>query len=253
MKKRGDFLIRLTFACILFGLIIATIALYRLEKRNEMQPAEAKKGTTVVKNEAVVPKETPTVTVSPSPTPEPTPRIKKVVRYKKGKLLAEHTIYHSSEYDRNINLLLYCKAINRNKVYNKKIKGYYLKPGEMFEWYDAIGGHPTIEKGYRYAGEIVNHKPTKGVGGGACEVASDINTTILKIEGMEKPYALGHSDPPGYFRKGIDFEASVYYGQKDFYFKNTLNYPILIRMTVSGGNVNCKVFKMKKVVKYVEY
>ena len=245
-KEARKWLLRLIWMIIV--LLLLSVLLFGYNKNdNESSTAVTIKQNKKLAKETSRPTETATSTPEPTETPEPTPRIKKVVKYKRAKLIAQHTIYHSSSYNRDTNLKLYCKTLNSNW----KNKGYLLKPGETFEWYDAIGGPPTKEKGYMDAPVIINHQSVPGIGG-ACEVASTINTTVLKIKGIQT-HAVAHSENPGYFRKGIDFEASVAYGNKTFSFKNTKKYGMLIKMSVSGGNVTCKVFKMKKIIKYVEY
>lgn len=230
---------------LLIMILFSVLLVYLNYNSNENEESKKQITATAEPQPAVE----PTVSETPSPTPEPTPRIKKVVKYKRGELIAQHTIFHSSSYNRDTNLRLYCETINSNW---KKNKGYWLKPGETFEWYDAIGGPPTKEKGYMDAPVIINHQSVPGIGGGACEVASTINTTVLKIKGITT-HAIAHSENPGYFRKGIDFEASVAYGNKTFSFENTKKYGMLIKMRAAGGVVTCKVFKMKKIIKYVEY
>lgn len=246
MMKEGRIVLIISIVFLLLGII------YCFENNSTAEEITTEKSTPQV-NEVT---QTPTIepTEVPTATPVPTPRLKKVVKYKKGKLLAEHTIYHYSSYNRDINLKLYCDEINK-KTWRKKNgkieKGYFLKKGETFEWYDAIGGPPTEEEGYKIAGDIKNRKPSKSVGGGACEISSTINSCVLKIDGI-KTHAIGHLVDPGYFRSG-DHQASVAYGQKTFSFVNTLDYPILIRLSANKGIVNCKVYKVKKKITYKEY
>lgn len=255
MKEGRNALALITAVFLLF-----VVTYYFSNDINSSTAAEVTEETTPVVETTQEPETTEIVqptqipTEVPTATPVPTPRVKKVVKYKKGKLLSEHTIYHYSSYNRDINLKLYCEEINKNtwkKKFGKPEKGYFLKKGENFEWYNAIGGPPTEEEGYKLAGYIVNRQPSNSIGGGACEVSSTINSCVLKIEGI-KTHASSHSVNPGYFRS-CDHEASVAYGVKTFSFVNTLNYPILIRMSANRGVVNCKVYKVKKKVSYKEY
>ena len=110
-----------------------------------------------------------TANSSRTATPLPTPIVMVKEKWKKGKLLQDHTVYHYSDYNRDINLDKAAKEIN----------GTILGIGEEFEFYKAIGGEPTEEKGYVKAGTIVNGKNVDTVGGGICEVATSLNTSII--------------------------------------------------------------------------
>lgn len=168
----------------------------------------------------------------PLSTPRPTPIVTVKTKYKKGKLLQDHTVYHYSSYNRDINL----------KVASKKINGTKLMVGEEFEFYETIGGEPTLEKGFVYAGSLSGGRSVNTVGGGICEVATSLNTVI--IDAGIKTNADTHSANVGYLNS-TDHEATVAFGLHTLKFTNTLNYPILIKQEAINGNVRTRLYKMK--------
>lgn len=177
---------------------------------------------------------------------KPEYEVKKVYKLKKKKKLSEHSITnYSSGVDRNTNLAIACEIINSNY---KGGKGYLLKPGESFDWYEVIG-NTTKKKGYKKAGVILNHQHAEALGGGVCQVASTLNSAAVKAH-LETE-SEKHSLTSTYLREGIDYEATVAYNpvkeeSKNLVIKNTKKYPILIKAKAEGQTVKVDIFKMKK-------
>lgn len=157
-------------------------------------------------------------------------------------LVAEHSIDNpSSPEDRNVNLARAGEILN----------GHRINPGEKFSWIEVVG-NPTIERGFKEAGEIAEGKGTKGIGGGVCQVSSTINTAIQKTEqslDIECFHAERHSteEPPAYLKpERGDKEASVAFtSQKDFWFVSTLGYPIRFGIETNQGEVSVKIFAIR--------
>lgn len=172
-------------------------------------------------------------TKTPEPEPTPSPKVCTVkTKYKKVKLLKEHTVYHYSSYNRDNNLRVATKMLSKTVVL----------PGEDFSFFGVIG-NPSAEKGFKEAGVIVNHQSATALAGGICEVATSLNTVVVNA-GI-KTNAQNHSVNVGYLNS-TDHEATVTYdGGIDLKFTNTLKYPIMIMQSVSGGNVTSKLFKVK--------
>lgn len=158
-------------------------------------------------------------------------------------VIAEHMIDNpSSTEDRNVNLRCAAEILN----------GYRVEPGETFSWLQAVG-NPTVERGFREAAEIAMGEGTKGIGGGICQVSSTINSAIQKTEQRtDKEYfhAERHSteEPPAYLKpKRGDKEASVAFSsQKDFWFKNSLKYPIRMEVVAVADEVTVKIITIRK-------
>lgn len=197
--------------------------------------------------------------VATSPKPTSTPKveenpyhIKKVVTYKKGKLLSKHTTTNAASYgNRNINLEVAARIINtKQKTKKFKGKGYLLMPEKTFSWLKTVG-KPTEEKGFKYAGVIVNKQPATGIAGGYCQNATSLNTASVKA-GLDT-ISQKHSVKPSYLTSE-DIESTISYdSQVDLKITNNLKYPVIIRQIANGGSVTTKVFKAKKKVKYIEY
>lgn len=185
-------------------------------------------------------------TSMPVQTPEKY-KYKAKITYKKGKMLSKHTItnYYSSS-NRNTNMKVAADIINCKN--NKK--GYLMMPGDTFSWLETVG-NTTEEKGFKMATVIVNKQHAEGLGGGVCQVASTINSAIIKA-GL-KTNSQKHSISVGYLGAN-DYEATVSYDSgKDLSFKNTFDYPIKIKVSTNGGSVTAKVFKMKKKIRLIKY
>lgn len=169
------------------------------------------------------------------------------IKTKKTKvLLSEHTIYNpNSSADRNWNMKLAAKIIN-----GPDGKGYLLLPGENFSYLETVG-NTTVEKGFRETTVIVRGKAVPGIGGGVCQVMSDVNTAIIEA-GLETK-AIQHSKGSNgeslvsyiHEERG-DREATVSYDSGiDFSFQNTLEDPIRFKIIVKGGDVTTKVWAIK--------
>lgn len=167
-------------------------------------------------------------------TSKPTPSVKVKVKYENGKLLQDHTVYHSSNYNRNINLKTAAKKIDNTKI----------MPNEKFSFYGVIG-KPTEEAGFVYAGGLASGQSVTTIAGGICENATSLNTVIVDA-GIQTYGNFHHSANVGYLNE-TDHEVTVTFGQYDLTFKNTLKFPILIKQKAIGGNVRTSLYKMKTI------
>ena len=127
-------------------------------------------------------------------------------------LIANSIIHYTSKENRDFNISLACKTIN----------GTTLNPNEEFRW-SSIVGNANKEKGYLKAPVIINGKSVPGYGGGVCQVGTTIynalfDTNITPIEHHKHGTGCAYAE----------HDATVAYGFKDFVFKNTYDFPILI-------------------------
>jgi vancomycin resistance protein YoaR len=127
-----------------------------------------------------------------------------------------NTSFATSSWERSNNIELATKAIN----------GKLLMPGDTFSFNDTVGQR-TAARGYKEAGVIINNQISSDLGGGICQVSSTLYNAILRTDldykAMER---IAHSIPSSYVPKGLD--ATVDWGNIDYKFKNTLEYPIYI-------------------------
>ena len=127
--------------------------------------------------------------------------------------------------NRTNNLDLACKAIN----------GTILNPGEVFS-FNGVVGERTAAKGYLPATVYADGGASvEDYGGGVCQVASSIYYCSLFLN-LEQVHREPHMYAVTYVDYGMD--ATVYWGQIDYQFKNTLDYPIKIQANIDGGFVN---------------
>ncbi|WP_054742525.1 VanW family protein [Cellulosilyticum ruminicola] len=126
----------------------------------------------------------------------------------------------------------------------KSINGTLIMPGKTFSYNDIIG-NTTLDKGYTYATVIVNSMPTKGVGGGVCQVSSTLYNAILRI-GLLPTERRPHSRPSSYVPLGLD--ATIDWGNIDFKFENTNNYPLYIVSYVKNNKVYVDLYSDKSLL-----
>ncbi|KIR02149.1 hypothetical protein P261_00963 [Lachnospiraceae bacterium TWA4] len=140
------------------------------------------------------------------------------------KLYSEYTTkYSEGNKNRSINVKLACKAIN----------GKVLAPGQTFSFNSTVGKR-TEEKGYKDAHIFSGQSVIEGIGGGVCQVASTIFNTAL-LANCQIVQRSQHSQSVAYTPRGRD--AAIYWGSKDFRFKNTTGQSIKITATASKGRL----------------
>ncbi len=107
-----------------------------------------------------------------------------------------------------------------------------LKPGEVFS-FNTVVGERTAEKGYKTARAYYLGKVIDGIGGGICQVSSTLYNAAL-YAGLEIVERRNHTFTVGYVPRGRD--ATVSYGDPDFKFRNSTNWPLKILTSVSKSN-----------------
>ncbi|MCM0648377.1 VanW family protein [Clostridium swellfunianum] len=133
--------------------------------------------------------------------------------------------------------------IENIRLATKSISGKLLMPGETFSFNDVVGQR-TAARGYKEAGVIVNNKLDSGIGGGICQVSSTLYNAVIRanINATERRH---HSLPSHYVGLGMD--ATVDYGNIDYKFKNTLQYPIYIDGYLQGNTLIFNVYSDKSL------
>ncbi|MCT8975880.1 VanW family protein [Clostridium sp. CX1] len=120
----------------------------------------------------------------------------------------------------------------------RSINGLVMLPGDTFSFNEVVGER-TAGKGYKAAPVIIGNQVDSGLGGGICQVSTTLYNAILRanIKSVERAH---HTLPSHYVPLGLD--ATVDYGNLDYKFKNTLDYPIYIEGDTSGGNVTFNIY-----------
>lgn len=135
----------------------------------------------------------------------------------------------------------------KNRVSNLKIaadmiNGKVLLPGEIFSVYETIGP-VTKDNGYKAAPVIINGQLKDGVGGGVCQIATNIYNAAIRsnLEIVERRH---HGFPVSYVTIGQD--ATIAGDWIDLKFKNTLDSPIFIEMYLSGDTLVTNIYGEKR-------
>ncbi len=123
------------------------------------------------------------------------------------------------------------------KVGASALDGFVLMPGETFS-FNAVVGERTVEQGYRYAPGIESGELVDVVGGGICQVASTAFGAAF-FAGLEIVDAKPHSRPSAYVDMGLD--ATVVWPSVDLVLRNQFEFPVVLHMTVSQGQVRAEV------------
>lgn len=152
--------------------------------------------------------------------------------------LSTYTATSSSNYNRDINLDLACKAIN----------GVVLKPGEVFSYNDTLGER-TPEKGYRPGASYSGGETEITYGGGICQVSSSLYYCVMHAD-LEVVLREEHGYVSSYVPIGMD--ATVSWGAVDFQFRNNMDYPIKIEASANRGSVTVSIYGTDDRDYYVE-
>lgn len=139
-------------------------------------------------------------------------------------VLATYDSPHVYNPVRTHNLELACQAID----------GTILAPGAVFSFNDIVGER-TAAKGYGAAAVYVGGRTEDQLGGGVCQVASTIYWCTLKAD-LEVVERAPHRYVPSYVPWGMD--ATIYWRDLDYKFRNNTAYPIRIDASVSDGYVH---------------
>jgi vancomycin resistance protein YoaR len=113
-----------------------------------------------------------------------------------------------------------------------KINGKILAPGETFSFNGTVGNR-TEEGGYKVAHTYVGGKVVDGIGGGICQVSTTLYNAVL-FSDLDVVERTNHMFTVGYVPLGRD--AAVSFGDVDFKFKNSTNWPIKLEGWVTNDN-----------------
>ncbi len=126
------------------------------------------------------------------------------------------------------------------------IDGVVLRPGEVFS-FNRLVGPRTVETGYREAKIIVNYGYTDGIGGGICQVASNLYGAAV-FAGFKEVERVQHRFRVGYTRLGLD--ATVDYGKKDLKLMNPYPFPVRLELGRTGkGELMARVTGPMELIK----
>lgn len=117
------------------------------------------------------------------------------------------------------------------RVAARKVDGLLLMPGETFDFNEHLGER-SLANGFKPATVIAGGELVDGVGGGACQIAGTLHAAVF-FAGLEIRERHPHSRPSSYIKLGLD--AAVSYPNLSFSFRNDHDFPIYVRLKVTGG------------------
>jgi len=120
----------------------------------------------------------------------------------------------------------------------RKINGYIVFPGEVFSTNDAFGAM-TYANGYRYAPIILNGQFVDGIGGGICQVSTNLYMALLYAE-LQIVQRQNHSRMVSYVPPA--FDATLATGLIDLKFLNNTEHPVFIETIVTNNAVTVNVY-----------
>lgn len=153
-------------------------------------------------------------------------------------VLGTFTARAESEENRDTNLRVACESIN----------GMILYPGDVFSYNDALGER-TAANGYKPGPSYAGNETVYTYGGGICQVSTALYYCTLLAD-LEIITRDNHGFLPTYAVYGMD--AVVSWGTLDFMFRNSTDYPILIKAEANGGVVTVELVGTDDKDYYVE-
>lgn len=133
------------------------------------------------------------------------------------------------------------------RVGASKFNGVLLKPGEVFS-FGALLGEVGPAQGYKEGHVILEGRQENQYGGGLCQVSSTAFRAALLaglpiLERYNHAFAVSFYTAP-YGVPGVD--ATIYYPQVDFKFKNDTDNYILIQTEMQGTTLKFRYYGTKK-------
>ena len=158
----------------------------------------------------------------------------RIALYQEGQAPAEgvlgsHTTYYNVEEMRAINVELAASRIN----------GIVIKPGKTFSYSKSVGTR-TVENGYVDGPSIANGKEVSSIGGGICQVSTNLYAALL-LAGITPTEHHYHGLPVDYAPTGLD--AAIAENYLDLRFKNTFEHDIVIEAIAKDGVLTVSLLK----------
>ncbi len=130
-------------------------------------------------------------------------------------------------------------AIQKSNIQlaSRAVNGVVLRPGDEFS-FNGIVGPRTTARGYRPAPSYLGPENPATVGGGICLFSSALYQVALE-SGLKVKERFAHLRTIKTIPPGLD--ATVWYGQSDLKFKNTLDVPVQLAAAWSSQSLTVTV------------
>lgn len=119
----------------------------------------------------------------------------------------------------------------------RSLNGVVLRPGQEFSFNNTVGPR-TEGRGYRKAPSYLGPENPATVGGGICLMSSALYQAALE-SGFAINQRYPHLRTVRTVLPGLD--ATVWYGQEDLRFKNTLSCPVQLATKWTQGTVTISI------------
>lgn len=134
--------------------------------------------------------------------------------------------------------------VNRSRHANiatgsAQFDGVVLMPGATFSFWDLLGP-VTTERGYAYAGAIINNRSDENViGGGLCQVSTTIFNAVARLG-----YEIEERHAHGYLieRYPLGLDAAVFLPGSDLRWRNDTSSPVFLWSWVGDTSVTFEVW-----------
>jgi vancomycin resistance protein VanW len=131
-------------------------------------------------------------------------------------------------------------ALQRGKETNvalaaRLLDGLVVRPHEIFSYHRAVG-RPTRWRGFRPGLELHGDRPSRGVGGGCCQISNTLYLLALR-GGMKIVERHRHGlDLFPDHQRTVPFGcgATVFYNYADLRFENPLPQPVMLQVRIEG-------------------
>lgn len=118
------------------------------------------------------------------------------------------------------------------------LSGTIVYPGEIYSQNRALGPY-TMGKGYQQGPTYSGNRVISTVGGGVCKIAS-VTYNIIRLSNLQVIERYNHSLTVPYVPPGQD--ATVYYGSRDFRFRNNTSGPVLLWAKTYGNTLYAALY-----------
>ncbi len=116
-----------------------------------------------------------------------------------------------------------------------------IAPGQTFSFWELLGP-VTVERGYAYAGAIIDNRSDENViGGGLCQVSTTLFNAVARAG-----FQIVERHEHGYYidRYPIGLDAAVFLPGVDLRWKNDAPYPVLIRAVGAATSVSFELLSI---------
>lgn len=147
--------------------------------------------------------------------------------------IAEFSTSYNSDPNRDTNL----------RVSTDRVSGTVLLPGEQFSLNETLGQR-TAANGYKPAGVIMDGQMKEDYGGGISQVSTTLFNAAF-FAGFDLDEHRAHSRYISRYPEGR--ETTIDWTSIDLKFTNTSDEPVVLDMSLSGGEVHARVLGVKTV------